>query len=187
MRAVLTTLGVGFLLVVPWLASTPAAAASGGSVTGDGTGLLVIPPFTGDPVRVQISAAESGGGAVRGHFDIFHTRPSGELEGHVAGEVTCLHISGPMATLTGVVTQGVTPVKPGFDPVGHVVALTVVHGGGIDQVGLDLDWFPIPHNVGACAAAPPQVHVSEGGFVVQGQNDRSSGRDGDRADVASWK
>ena len=187
MRAVLSPLGFGCLLIVALAGAAPAAAASGGSVTGDGTGLLLIPPFTGDPIRVQMSAVDIGGGAVRGHFDIFHTRPSGELEGHVAGEVTCLRINGRLATLTGVVTQGVTPIKPGFDPVGHVVALTVMDGGSVDQVGLDLDWFPIPHTVGACAMAPPQVHVSEGRFEVQGENGRSSGRHVDRAGVASWE
>ncbi len=187
MRALLSALGVGCLLVMPLAAAAPAGAASGGAVRGDGTGVLLVPPFTGDPVRIQISAAETGGDAGRGRFDILHTRPSGELEGHVGGKVTCLHISGRMATLTGVVTHGVTPIKPGFDPVGHVVALTVMDGGSIDQVGLDLDWFPIPHTVGACAAAPPQVHVSEGGFEVRGENGRSSGRQGDRADVASWE
>ncbi|CAN5139899.1 hypothetical protein BH18ACT4_BH18ACT4_02080 [soil metagenome] len=123
-------------------------------------------PFGGDPVQFTFTARVNDEGSARGRFDIVHRSASGGLVARMVGEVTCLIVSGDLASITGVVTQARTPGLPGLDVVGDGVAITVRDHGTSDSLGFAFEFFAGP--VPPCASVEPFLPVGRGDFTVHG-------------------
>lgn len=137
-------------LVQPFVPGSPAGAASGG-VTGEGSGIFVPPPFTGDRVAIVLQAP--------GRFDVTHYDRAGEEILHVKGKVTCHDVRGSTAFVTGEIESGFTPFG---DPKGQTFAITIQDQGSTDLVGL----APPSRLMPPCAPIPPNTVIDEGDFRV---------------------
>lgn len=150
-RRALGWVGVAVIAVVlPVIAGPPSGAATGG-VTGDGSGVFVPPPFTGDRVAIILQAP--------GRFDVTHfDREGGEIL-HVKGKVTCYEVQGATAFVTGQIDAGFALLG---DPKGHTLAMTIYDQGSNDLAGL----APPSRSMPPCAPIPPNTVIDQGDFRV---------------------
>ena len=134
-----------------------AGDAPGGVVTGHGAGVLLLPPFTGDRVILDLEAP--------GRFDITHLDKAGEEFARLAGSITCVAVHGTTAFVSGVVEEGHTPDVVG-DPVGQKFAITIADHGANDLIGV-----APPSAVGLpCSPVPLDTVIDEGGFTVRAKS-----------------
>ena len=150
-------------------ASTTAAADAaarqahgpGGSAPrahGQGSGVYLHPPFTGDRVDIELDASGSGG-----HFDIVHYDKFGNVFSKLSGTVNCVAVNGRTAVTTGIITAGHAPEIAG-DPRGKSFAITVVDNDGVpDTIGVS---FPIKE-IPSCAAWPLNMVMDRGGYTIR--------------------
>jgi hypothetical protein len=137
-------------LATPFDLGLPAGAATGG-VTGAGSGIFVLPPFTGDRVAIVLEAP--------GRFDVTHyDRNGGEIL-HVKGKVTCHDVHGTTAFVTGEIESGFALFG---DPKGQTLAVTIHDQGSTDLAGL----APPSRMMPPCAAIPPNTVIDQGDFRV---------------------
>jgi hypothetical protein len=145
-RALLTV-----LLVFVW--ADPAAGTSGQGVAGTGSGVLLLPPFTGDRVTIVLDA--------QGRFDVTHLDKAGQEFARLAGAVTCLEVKGSTAFMTGTIDGGHAPDVVG-DPRGQILPITIADRGSNDLAGL----APPSPLTPPCAPVPLDTIIDEGGFTV---------------------
>ena len=124
---------------------------------GQGSGIYLHPPFTGDRVSIELDASGSGG-----HFDVIHYDKLGNVFAHVSGTVDCLAVNGRMAVTTGTIISGFSPEIAG-DPKGKSFAITVVdNDGGPDAVGVSYPLQQIP----SCSAWPLNMVMDRGSYKI---------------------
>lgn len=130
----------------------PIAAASGGSVTGTGDGVLFLPPFTGDRVTIVIEAS--------GRFEVAHYDKLGQEFARLGGTITCVDVRGTAAFMTGTIDRGHAPEVVG-DPRGMTFPITVVDGSS-DMIGL----APPTELTPPCTPVPLNTLIDKGNFTV---------------------
>lgn len=139
------------------LAGLPsAAAASPPQVRGQGSGVYLHPPFTGDRVDIVL---EAHGGS--GHFDVTHFDKFGKVFDHLSGLVTCLSVKGTSAFTSGTITSAQAPELAG-DLVGKSLAITIVDDGNGDFVGISL---PLDR-MQPCSPWPLNMVIDRGGYTI---------------------
>ena len=148
-------------LLVSAVGSTSAQAhGPGGSAPrahGQGSGIYLYPPFTGDRVDIELDASGSGG-----HFDIVHYDKFGNVFSKLSGTVKCVAVNGRTAVTTGTITAGHAPEIAG-DPRGKTFAITVMDNDGVpDTIGVS---FPIKE-IPPCAAWPINMVMDRGGYKI---------------------
>ena len=139
-----------FLFVSP---ANPAGGASGAGVGGSGSGVLVLPPFTGDRVTIVLEPA--------GRFEVTHFDRIGQEFARLAGPITCLEVRGSTAFLTGTIDRGHAPDVVG-DPRGQILPITIADHGPTDLAGLAP---PSPLTL-PCSPVPLDTVIDQGGFTV---------------------
>jgi hypothetical protein len=146
---------IAVLAVAPLAHVGPAAGAtSGGAVTGQGSGVLLLPPFTGDRVVLVLEAP--------GRFDITHLDKAGDEFAHLTGTIDCVEVHGTTAFVSGVVDGGFAPELAG-DPAGQHFAITVADHGVRDLIGV----APPSRVAVPCSPVPLDTVIDEGGFTVR--------------------
>ena len=147
--------------------STPTAGAAarpahgpGGSAPrahGQGSGIYLHPPFTGDRVSIELDASGSGG-----HFDIVHYDKFGKVFSELGGTVNCVAVNGRTAVTTGTITAGHAPEIAG-DPKGKSFAITIVDNDGApDTLGVSFPLKEIP----PCSAWPLNMVMDRGSYKI---------------------
>jgi hypothetical protein len=120
-------------------------------VTGDGSGIFVPPPFTGDRVAIVLQAP--------GRFEVTHYDRAGEEILHVKGQVTCHDVRGSTAFVTGEIESGFALFG---DPKGQTLAITIHDQGSTDLVGL----APPSRMMPPCAPIPLDTVIDQGDFRI---------------------
>ena len=161
------TIAAALLLAGVFSSTAPTDAAAlqahgpGGSAPrahGQGSGVYLHPPFTGDRVDIELDASGSGG-----HFDIVHYDKFGNVFSKLSGTVNCVAVNGRTAVTTGIITAGHAPEIAG-DPRGKSFAITVVDNDGVpDTIGVS---FPIKE-IPSCAAWPLNMVMDRGGYTIR--------------------
>jgi hypothetical protein len=124
---------------------------------GQGSGIYLHPPFTGDRVSIELDASGSGG-----HFDIVHYDKFGKVFSELSGTVHCVAVNGRTAVTTGTITAGHAPEIAG-DPRGKSFAITIVDNDGVpDAIGVS---FPIK-DIPPCSAWPLNMVMDRGGYKI---------------------
>ena len=124
---------------------------------GQGSGIYLHPPFTGDRVSIELDASGSGG-----HFDIVHYDKFGKVFSELSGTVNCVAVNGRTAATTGTITAGHAPEIAG-DPKGKSFAITVVDNDGVpDTIGVSFPLKDIP----PCSAWPLNMVMDRGGYKI---------------------
>jgi hypothetical protein len=124
---------------------------------GQGSGIYLHPPFTGDRVSIELDASGSGG-----HFDIVHYDKFGKVFSELSGTVNCVAVNGRTAVTTGTITAGHAPEIAG-DPRGKSFAITIVDNDGVpDAIGVS---FPIK-DIPPCSAWPLNMVMDRGGYKI---------------------
>ena len=136
----------------------PADAASPPQVKGQGSGIYVHPPFTGD--RVDITLDSSG---TSGRFALTHFDKLGNVFDRLSGTITCVATTGNIASTTGTITAA-TPIPVIGDVSGKAIAITIVDNGDNDLVGLSYPLDQIP----PCASWPVNTVIDRGGYTASG-------------------
>lgn len=158
------TVGWGLLgptaLILVLSGLPPAAASSPGQVSGQGSGIYLHPPFTGD--RVAITMETPAGTSGTGRFDVIHFDKLGDVFAHLTGAVTCVSVSGNRAFTTGTITSGHAPDAVG-DVVGKAFAITLVDHGAKDLAGVSYPLDEIP----PCTLWPLNMMIDDGGYTVR--------------------
>ena len=148
---------VSLVAVGSLLAGVPsAAAAPTPQVKGQGSGIYLHPPFTGD--RVEITLEAHGGG---GRFEVTHVDKFGKVFDHLTGDVKCLSVRGTSAFTSGTITAAQAPELAG-DLVGKSLAITIVDDGAGDLVGLSFPLDQIP----ACSPWPLNMVIDRGSYTI---------------------
>jgi hypothetical protein len=140
----------------------PAAAASGSSVNGGGSGFFPLdgPAFAGDRVQLEISARAGQGG----RFNAVHNTAHGAVFTHIVGDVDCVSVEGNVAVATGVITNGFA--GSGIDPIGTRVSFRITDAE-TDVFAVDLEFFS-GHVIAPCSSDPILAFsVEQGNFVVR--------------------
>lgn len=136
------------------------AQGRGGSAPrahGQGSGIYLHPPFTGDRVSLELDASGSGG-----RFDIVHYDKFGKVFSVLSGTVNCVAVNGRTAVTTGIVTAGHAPEIAG-DPRGKSFAITIVDNEGVpDAIGVS---FPIKE-IPPCSAWPLNMVMDRGSYSI---------------------
>lgn len=132
-------------------------AGSAPRAHGQGSGIYLHPPFTGDRVSIELDASGSGG-----HFDIVHYDKFGNVFSELSGTVNCVAVNGRTAVTTGIITAGHAPEIAG-DPRGKSFAITVVDNDGIpDAAGVSYPLGRIP----PCSAWPLNMVMDRGSYTI---------------------
>lgn len=135
-----------------------AVAASPPQVRGQGSGIYLYPPFTGD--RVEIALESSG---TSGRFAVTHFDKLGNVFDQLSGTITCVSITGNTASTTGTITAA-TPIPVIGDVSGKAFAITVVDNGDQDLVGVS---YPLDE-IAPCTSWPVNTVIDRGGFTTSG-------------------
>ena len=135
-----------------------AFAASPPQVKGQGSGVYIYPPFTGD--RVEIILETSG---KSGRFAVTHFDKLGNVFDQLSGTITCVSTTGNTASTTGTITAA-TPIPIIGDVSGKAFAITVVDNGDRDLVGLS---YPLDE-IAPCTAWPVNTVIDRGGYTTSG-------------------
>ena len=149
MKPIRLLMCLGLVLAV---STAPAAAGSGG-VAGTGSGVLFLPPFTGDRVTIAIDDP--------GRFDVTHVDKLGQEFARLAGTITCVEVRGTTAFITGRIDRGHAPDMVG-DPRGQILAITIADNGLSDLAGL----APPSPVTPPCAPVPLDTVIDHGDFTV---------------------
>ena len=124
---------------------------------GQGSGIYLHPPFTGDRVSIELDASGSGG-----HFDIVHYDKFGKVFSELSGTVNCVAVNGRTAVTTGTITAGHAPEIAG-DPRGKSFAITIVDNDGApDTLGVSFPLKEIP----PCSAWPLNMVMDRGSYKI---------------------
>lgn len=154
--------GAGLLLLAvlgSGLAGIPgASAAPTPQVRGEGSGIYLAPPFTGD--RVEIALESSG---ATGRFAVTHFDKLGNVFDRLSGTITCVATNGNMASTTGIITAA-TPIPVIGDVTGKAFAITVIDNGDRDLVGIS---YPLDE-IAPCTAWPVNTVIDRGGYTASG-------------------
>ena len=149
--------GVSMAAAAALLAGLPAAVASPTpQVRGQGSGVYLHPPFTGD--RVDIALDAQGGG---GRFEVTHVDKFGKVFDHLLGVVTCVSVKGTSAFTSGTITAAEAPELAG-DLVGKSLAITIVDDANGDLVGLS---FPLDQ-ISPCSPWPLNMVIDRGSYTI---------------------
>jgi hypothetical protein len=141
------------------LAGVPSAvAASPPKVQGEGSGIYLLPPFTGDRVAIALDAS-----GMSGHFAVTHFDKLGNVFDHLSGTVTCVSTIGNTAFTTGTITAG-GPVPVIGDIRGKGFAITIVDNGDHDLVGVS---YPLDE-ISPCSSWPLNMVIDRGGYTASG-------------------
>jgi hypothetical protein len=143
-------------LVMAALPLAAAAAASSSAVGGQGSGVYLYPPFTGDRVDVTVEASGVGG-----RFDVTHFDKFGKVFAHLSGTVDCVSIQGQSVFTTGTITAGHAPEVVG-DVAGKAFAITFVDNGERDLAGVSYPMEDIP----ACSFWPLNMVIDRGDYTA---------------------
>jgi hypothetical protein len=138
---------------IPW-----AVAASPPQVRGQGSGIYLYPPFTGDRVEIALESSSPSGRFAVTHFDKL-----GNVFDRLSGTVTCVSTTGNTASTTGTITAA-TPIPAIGDVSGKAFAITVVDNGDKDLVGLSYPLDEIP----PCTSWPVNTVIDRGGYTTSG-------------------
>jgi hypothetical protein len=142
-------------------ATTAGAHGPGGSAPrahGQGSGIYLHPPFTGDRVSIDLDASGS-----EGHFDIVHYDKFGNVFSKLSGMLNCVTVNGRTAVTTGTITAGHDPEIAG-DPKGKSFAITIVdNDAGPDVIGVSFPLKEIP----PCTAWPINMVMDRGGYTIR--------------------
>ena len=128
--------------------------ASAGGVGGTGSGLLLLPPFTGDRVTIVVDAP--------GRFDVTHFDKLGQEFARLAGTITCVEVRGTTAFMTGTIDRGHAPDVVG-DPRGQILPITIADHGSSDLAGL----APPSSLTPPCAPVALNTVIDDGNFSVR--------------------
>jgi len=150
-RRTLFRIGLALVAVVPSLVLGPPSGAATGGVSGDGSGIFVPPPFTGDRVAIVLQAP--------GRFEVTHFGRDGREVLHVKGKVTCYEVHGATGFVTGEIEEGFAVFA---DPKGQTLAITIQDQGSTDLVGLAPPSKALPR----CAPVPLDTVIDRGDFRV---------------------
>ena len=152
------------LLLVSAVGSSATRAGAhgpGGSAPrahGQGSGIYLHPPFTGDRVSIDLDASGS-----EGHFDIVHYDKFGKVFSKLSGMLNCVTVNGRTAVTTGTITAGHAPEIAG-DPKGKSFAITIVDNDAVpDVIGVSFPMQEIP----PCAAWPINMVMDRGGYTIR--------------------
>jgi hypothetical protein len=149
--------GVGLAAAAFLLAGLPAAAAAPNpQVRGQGSGVYLHPPFTGDRVDIALDAQGASG-----RFEVTHVDKFGKVFDHLLGVVTCVSVSGATAFTSGTITAAEAPELAG-DLVGKSLAITIVDDGNGDLVGLS---FPLDQ-MSPCSPWPLNMVIDRGSYTI---------------------
>ena len=140
--------------------ATAGAHGPGGSAPrahGQGSGIYLHPPFTGDRVSIDLDASGS-----EGHFDIIHYDKFGNVFSKLSGTLNCVAVNGRTAVTTGTITAGHAPEIAG-DPKGKSFAITIVDNDSVpDAIGVSFPMNDIP----ACSAWPLNMVMDKGSYKI---------------------
>ena len=142
------------------------------AVGGAGSGLLPADsgPAYGDFLHLTISAGVDPQFGVVGRFDINHLNSkTGMVNTKLHGRPTCIRVDGYTAYVTSVITWGKIAARPGFDPSGHKMSVTISRDErGQQTFAIDLDFLPPAHEIKDCQPVTTDVvKVTDGTFVVK--------------------
>jgi hypothetical protein len=155
-------LGAGLLALAalgPSLTGVPPAVGTPSPhVSGQGSGIYIHPPFTGD--RVEVALESSG---TSGSFTVTHFDKLGNVFDRLSGTITCVSTMGNMASTTGTITAA-TPIPVIGDVSGKAFAITVVDNGDRDLVGVS---YPLDE-IAPCTSWPVNTVIDRGGYTASG-------------------
>ncbi|MFE0025340.1 hypothetical protein [Amycolatopsis sp. NPDC059021] len=155
MRGTKRALAAVALAAVATMAGGAAASAGGKPAEPSLVGSVKLARADGDDVRFAIDAHGLGPDA-RGTFRVSHR--SGAASGWFAGKVDCLVVGGPVAVLTGVVTDTNLPELKGLRR-----GITVYDNGKHDRLGYS--WvIEDGKSVPKCLSSAPFERVESGDF-----------------------
>jgi hypothetical protein len=168
MRGKLVGCMLALVLLAAAVTAAPASAThsegigpSNDLVYGTGSIFVFLPPFGAFDVMLHINARIDDTGVARGRF---WTELEGALTVDLRGTVTCLHVDGNHATVSGRINRS----SIGFPPVGSgILAFGVDRGEGANSGGDSVLGIPIGAPLQNC---PPivsdGVQVEGGNFVA---------------------
>ncbi|MFI1968553.1 hypothetical protein BLA24_05725 [Streptomyces cinnamoneus] len=117
-------------------------------------------------------AVDARGFGDKAHGDFYVSHHVGkEWGGHFKGRVDCLLTGGPVAVVTGVVTESEFKGAPGMPDVGDLkgkrFGFTVMDDGKHDRVGYSWAMDGMPKNsVGKCVSSAPFETLEKGDYSV---------------------
>ncbi|MFJ9417388.1 hypothetical protein ACIRPT_24860 [Streptomyces sp. NPDC101227] len=178
--AAATALAVGAVTVLTLGGTGAATAAEGGPRTGaqavrhtvdepllKGSGKLERD--AGDNAHLTVDAHGFAGNA-RGTFYVSH-HVGAKWGGYFKGRIDCLLTGGPVAVVTGVVSESHFTDAPGMPHVGDLkgkrLGFTVLDDGKKDRLGYSwaIDGLP-KKSVGKCESSAPFETLEKGDFTV---------------------
>jgi hypothetical protein len=130
------------------------APASGGRVSGTGSGVFLLPPFSGDRVTIVIEPS--------GRFDVTHLDKLGREFDRLGGVITCVEVWGTTAFMTGTIDRGHGPELAG-DLRGKILPITIADNGSSDLAGI----APPSEMTPPCAPVPLNTVIDNGNFTVR--------------------
>jgi hypothetical protein len=145
---------VGIVLRLGLMLVMVSAPAPGGRVSGTGSGVLLLPPFSGDRVTIVIEPS--------GRFDVTHVDKLGREFDRLAGMITCVEVRDTTAFMTGTIDRGRGPELAG-DLRGKILPITIADHGSSDLAGL----APPSEMTPPCAPVPMSMVIDDGNFTVR--------------------